>query len=200
MTFACSRRCSATRSPRAAAPDAARRGRGAPHSRRSRSGARPPRPAGPRSSPSWISSMSTRAEDVIRAFTCYFQLVNLAEERQRLRVLARRARSGKPVKDSIDALDVDASALRGSAHHAGADRPPHRGQASRRGRAPVADRRPARTPRGSAAREPPTSRRSIAGCARRSPGCGARSRSAGIVPSRSTRCARRSPCSTRRSS
>ncbi|HVD70534.1 MAG TPA: phosphoenolpyruvate carboxylase, partial [Actinomycetota bacterium] len=27
----------------------------------------------------------TRAEDVIRAFTCYFQLVNLAEERQRLR-------------------------------------------------------------------------------------------------------------------
>ena len=29
----------------------------------------------------------TRAEDVIRAFTCYFQLVNLAEERQRLRVL-----------------------------------------------------------------------------------------------------------------
>ena len=54
---------------------------------------------------------STRAEDVIRAFTCYFQLVNLAEERQRLRVLARRARSGKPVKDSIDALDVDASAF-----------------------------------------------------------------------------------------
>ena len=53
----------------------------------------------------------TRAEDVIRAFTCYFQLVNLAEERQRLRVLARRARSGKPVKDSIDALDVDASAF-----------------------------------------------------------------------------------------
>ena len=53
----------------------------------------------------------TRAEDVIRAFTCYFQLVNLAEERQRLRVLERRARSGKPVKDSIDALDVDASAF-----------------------------------------------------------------------------------------
>jgi phosphoenolpyruvate carboxylase len=48
-----------------------------------------------------------RAEDVIRAFTCYFQLVNLAEERHRVRTLRRRARSGTPVKDSIGALDVD---------------------------------------------------------------------------------------------
>ena len=46
-----------------------------------------------------------RAEDVIRAFTCYFQLVNLAEERHRVRTLRRRARSGKPVKDSIGARD-----------------------------------------------------------------------------------------------
>ncbi len=46
-----------------------------------------------------------RAEDVIRAFTCYFQLVNLAEERHRVRTLRRRARSGTPVKDSIAALD-----------------------------------------------------------------------------------------------
>ena len=30
-----------------------------------------------------------QAEDVIRAFTCYFQLVNLAEERQRVRAAAR---------------------------------------------------------------------------------------------------------------
>ena len=30
-----------------------------------------------------------RAEDVIRAFTCYFQLVNLAQERHRVRTLAR---------------------------------------------------------------------------------------------------------------
>jgi phosphoenolpyruvate carboxylase len=52
-----------------------------------------------------------RAENVIRAFTCYFQLVNLAEERQRVRVLRHRSRSGKPVKDSIGALEVDASAL-----------------------------------------------------------------------------------------
>ena len=33
-----------------------------------------------------------RAEAVIRAFSLYFQLVNLAEERQRVRALARRAR------------------------------------------------------------------------------------------------------------
>ncbi|HVF08419.1 MAG TPA: phosphoenolpyruvate carboxylase, partial [Actinomycetota bacterium] len=46
-----------------------------------------------------------RAEDVIRAFTCYFQLVNLAEERHRVRTLRRRARSGTPVKDSISALE-----------------------------------------------------------------------------------------------
>ena len=38
-----------------------------------------------------------RAEDVIRAFTCYFQLVNLAEERHRVRTLRERSRSGKPV-------------------------------------------------------------------------------------------------------
>ena len=48
-----------------------------------------------------------QAEDVIRAFTCYFQLVNLAEERHRVRTLRRRARSGRPVKDSIGALEVD---------------------------------------------------------------------------------------------
>jgi phosphoenolpyruvate carboxylase len=53
----------------------------------------------------------TRAEDVIRAFTCYFQLVNLAEERERVRVLRARSRSGKQVKDSIGALEVAPSAL-----------------------------------------------------------------------------------------
>jgi phosphoenolpyruvate carboxylase len=47
-----------------------------------------------------------RTEDVIRAFTCYFQLVNLAEERHRVRTLRRRGRSGKPVKDSIGALET----------------------------------------------------------------------------------------------
>ena len=36
-----------------------------------------------------------RAEAVIRAFSLYFQLVNLAEERQRVRALARRARASR---------------------------------------------------------------------------------------------------------
>jgi phosphoenolpyruvate carboxylase len=52
-----------------------------------------------------------RAEDVIRAFTCYFQLVNLAEERQRVRTLRARSRSGKPVEDSIGALEVDPASI-----------------------------------------------------------------------------------------
>ena len=52
-----------------------------------------------------------RAEDVIRAFTCYFQLVNLAEERHRVRTLRSRSRSGRPVEDSIAALDVDPSSF-----------------------------------------------------------------------------------------
>ena len=92
-------------------PDAARRGGSAPPRDDRVPGHAHGGPPAPRSSPSWIGSTVTGAEDVIRAFTCYFQLVNLAEERQRLRVLARRARSGKPVKDSIAALDVDASAF-----------------------------------------------------------------------------------------
>jgi phosphoenolpyruvate carboxylase len=44
-----------------------------------------------------------RAEAVARAFTCYFQLVNLAEEHQRLRALRERSRAGEPVADSIAA-------------------------------------------------------------------------------------------------
>ena len=49
-----------------------------------------------------------RAAAVAKAFTLYFQLVNLAEERQRIRVLRTRARraSGRPINDSIgDAVD-----------------------------------------------------------------------------------------------
>src|SRR6185437_8811180 len=44
-----------------------------------------------------------RAEAVARAFTCYFQLVNLAEEHQRVRALRERSRAGAPVADSIAA-------------------------------------------------------------------------------------------------
>jgi len=44
-----------------------------------------------------------RAEIVARAFNLYFQLVNLAEERHRIRVIGRRERAarGAPVQDSV---------------------------------------------------------------------------------------------------
>ncbi|MDP9295253.1 MAG: phosphoenolpyruvate carboxylase, partial [Actinomycetota bacterium] len=44
-----------------------------------------------------------RAEAVARAFTCYFQLVNLAEEHQRVRALREQSRGDEPVADSIAA-------------------------------------------------------------------------------------------------
>ncbi len=48
------------------------------------------------------------AAEVARAFTLYFQLVNLAEERQRIRMLRTRARRarGRPIDDSVaDAVE-----------------------------------------------------------------------------------------------
>ena len=48
-----------------------------------------------------------RADEVARAFTCYFHLVNLAEEHQRVRVL--RERAGRPSRD--DATDTVAGAF-----------------------------------------------------------------------------------------
>ncbi len=48
-----------------------------------------------------------RAEQVARAFTCYFHLSNLAEEHHRVRVLKRRASTEGPASDSLPAtLDV----------------------------------------------------------------------------------------------
>ena len=44
-----------------------------------------------------------RAEDVARAFTCYFHLVNLAEEQHRQRVLRERERGGAPLSESLAA-------------------------------------------------------------------------------------------------
>ena len=44
-----------------------------------------------------------RAEGVARAFTVYLQLVNLAEERHRVRILRERGRGEGPVKDSLAA-------------------------------------------------------------------------------------------------
>ncbi|GAT72485.1 phosphoenolpyruvate carboxylase [Microbacterium hydrocarbonoxydans] len=49
----------------------------------------------------------SRADEVARAFTCYFHLVNLAEEHQRVRVL--RERAGQPGRE--DAADTVASAF-----------------------------------------------------------------------------------------
>jgi phosphoenolpyruvate carboxylase len=48
-----------------------------------------------------------RAEDVVRAFTAYFQLVNVAEEHHRVRVLRSRRRSGRAVDDSLAASGLD---------------------------------------------------------------------------------------------
>jgi phosphoenolpyruvate carboxylase len=42
-----------------------------------------------------------RAEQVARAFTCYFQLVNLAEERHRARALRERDRGTEPLAESL---------------------------------------------------------------------------------------------------
>lgn len=42
-----------------------------------------------------------RAEQVARAFTIYFHLVNLAEEHQRIRVLAERDRADAPMPESL---------------------------------------------------------------------------------------------------
>ncbi len=49
----------------------------------------------------------SRADEVARAFTCYFHLVNLAEEHQRVRVL--RERAGQPGRE--DAADTVATAF-----------------------------------------------------------------------------------------
>ena len=43
------------------------------------------------------------AESVARAFTVYFHLVNLAEERHRVRILRRRGRARRPVSESLAA-------------------------------------------------------------------------------------------------
>ena len=43
-----------------------------------------------------------RAEQVARAFTCYFQLINLAEERHRARALRERDREREPLAESLE--------------------------------------------------------------------------------------------------
>ncbi len=52
-----------------------------------------------------IASWSVgRAEEVARAFTCYFHLANLAEERHRERVLREREQGGVPMPESLAAM------------------------------------------------------------------------------------------------
>lgn len=58
-----------------------------------------------------------RADEVARAFTCYFHLVNLAEEHQRVRVL--RERAGKPGRS--DASDTVAGAFSQLVSEVGSD-------------------------------------------------------------------------------
>lgn len=55
----------------------------------------------------------TRADAVARSFTCYFQLINLAEERQRMRVLRDRGEQRAAIADSIAAAVNDVVARDG---------------------------------------------------------------------------------------
>src|SRR4029077_671879 len=48
-----------------------------------------------------------RAEQVARAFTCYFHLANLAEEHHRARALRERARGPRPSSESLAATVGD---------------------------------------------------------------------------------------------
>jgi len=54
-----------------------------------------------------------RAEAVAQAFTVYFQLVNLAEERQRVRILRRRSHEPAAVAESLSATIAELSRSRG---------------------------------------------------------------------------------------
>ena len=55
----------------------------------------------------------SRAEAVARAFTCYFQLINLAEERQRMRTLRQRGEQREAIADSLAAAVNEAVARDG---------------------------------------------------------------------------------------
>ena len=84
-----------------------------------------------------------RAEDVARAFTCYFHLTNLSEELHRARVLRERDRSGdapavSELAQAVEQISTDSRRAAGprAAQRArvppGADRAPDRGPAPRR--------------------------------------------------------------------
>ena len=56
-----------------------------------------------------------RAEQVARAFTCYFQLVNLAEERHRARAIRTREGEDKPLPESLSEAVQEIRARHGDA-------------------------------------------------------------------------------------
>ena len=154
----------------------------------------------------WSSSSASldpaRAEQVIRAFTCYFQLVNLAEERQRIRTLRARTHGRRPLEGSIAALGPLATP---DAFDDLRIRPvltAHPTEAKRRAVVEHIWRIGDLLDRLDDARlgAPESHREPGAACARRSPGSGAPTPCAITGPSRSTRFAPRWPCSTRRSS
>ncbi len=116
-----------------------------------------------------IRSMSVvEARTVVRAFTIFFDLMNLAEDRERVRVLRERerGRSPEPRSESMEEAvalmrkaGLDATGKPGSPrsalHRAGLHRPPHRSQAPIRtheGQAAAPVARPARRRRPAAAR------------------------------------------------
>ena len=144
------------------------------------------------SSPScWPASTSTGPRSSIRAFSLYFRLVNLAEEREQVRTVRRRRARADERRDATrrrSAGDRGARPVGGCAtattrrelvspppDHAGPHGPPDRGPpADRADRAPPrrAPARPPRRPRHPDAGRGP--RRRGAACARRSRSCGGR--------------------------
>src|SRR5262252_398039 len=57
-----------------------------------------------------------RAEEVARAFTCYFHLANLAEEHHRARILRERDRTPAEVRESLTATIAEIRAEQGEEH------------------------------------------------------------------------------------
>jgi len=60
-----------------------------------------------------------RAEDVARAFTVYFHLVNIAEERHRIRALRAGDRSDRPLSGTVAAAVEEVARLHGAAQAQG---------------------------------------------------------------------------------
>ena len=115
----CSARCSARSSPSRPAPSCSTSSSGS-GGRRSPSAATTTRSSGPARRRSSPRSTSDAAEVVIRAFSLYFRLVNLAEERERVRALrapraARRRGRRRSTTRSPTPIAAAASTGAGSA-------------------------------------------------------------------------------------